>query len=128
MFLTFREKMEIRYLVYFLFNQKGFRPSLPPKLLAVITGAAIIFFLLSKAEELSSFSGSVGTIIFAVSSWFLIVIGNISPRMNISMRKAEDSLKRRYLSWKEGNSSGEIKEWIASLEMEAKQGKFSFER
>lgn len=128
MFLTFREKMEIRYLVYFLFNQKGFRPSLPPKLLAVFTGAAIIFLLLSKAEELSSFSGSVGTIIFAVASWFLIVIGNISPRMNISMRKAEDSLKRRYLSWKEGNSSGEIKEWIASLEMEAKQGKFSFER
>ena len=128
MFLTFREKMEIRYLVYFLFNQKGFRPSLPPKLLAVITGAAIIFLLLSKAEELSSFSGSVGTIIFAVASWFLIVIGNISPRMNISMRKAEDSLKRRYLSWKEGNSSGEIKEWIASLEMEARQGKFSFER
>lgn len=128
MFLTFREKMEIRYLVYFLFNQKGFRPSLPPKLLAVITGAAIIFFLLLKAEELSSFSESVGTIIFAVASWFLIVIGNISPRMNISMRKAEDSLKRRYLSWKEGNSSGEIKEWIASLEMEAKQGKFSFER
>ena len=128
MFLTFREKMEIRYLVYFLFNQKGFRPSLPPKLLAVITGAAIIFLLLLKAEELSSFSGSVGTIIFAVASWFLIVIGNISPRMNISMRKAEDSLKRRYLSWKEGNSSGEIKEWIASLEMEARQGKFSFER
>ena len=128
MFLTFREKMEIRYLVYFLFNQKGFRPSLPPKLLAVITGAAIIFLLLSKAEELSSFSGSVGTIIFAVASWFLIVIGNISPRMNISMRKAEDSLKRRYLSWKEGNSSGEIKEWIASVEMEARQGKFSCER
>lgn len=128
MFLTFREKMEIRYLVYFLFNQKGFRPSLPPKLLAVITGAAIIFFLLLKAEELSSFSESVGTIIFAVASWFLIVIGNISPRMNISMRKAEESLKRRYISWKEVSSSGEIKEWITSLEMEAKQGKFSFER
>ena len=89
MFLTFREKMEIRYLVYFLFNQKGFRPSLPPKLLAITAGAAIIFFLLAKAE---------------------------------------DSLKQRYLFWKEGNSSGEIKEWIASLEIEAKQGKFSFER
>lgn len=126
MLLTFREKMEIRYLVYFLFNQKGFRPSFPPKLLAIITGIAIIFLLLAKAEELSSFSGSLGIMIFAVASWFLIVIGNISPRMNINMRKAEDSLKRRYLSWKEHNTEGEIKEWIASLETEARQGKFSF--
>lgn len=128
MFLTFREKMEIRYLVYFLFNQKSFRPSLPPKLLAITVGAAIIFFLLARAEELNSFSSGIGVIIFSVASWFLIVVGNISPRMNISMQKAEDSLKQRYLFWKEGNSSGEIKEWITSLEIEAKQGKFSFER
>ena len=75
-----------------------------------------------------SFSGGIGVIIFSVASWFLIVIGNISPRMNISMRKVEDSLKQRYLSWKESNNNGEIKEWIADLEIEAKQGKFSFER
>lgn len=124
--MKFSEKMEIRYFVYFLFKGKGYRPLMPPKTLAIVSGFAIVLFLLGKTAAQQGVAADLGTTFFSIAAWYLIVLGNLVPSMNLEKSRASWALEKRFSEWKAEHKDGSISDWLKELDEEVKRGEFHF--